>query len=210
MPLSGTLSGNELTRNSSRNSRSQSSQIAELLWTDPGLKSRISVRELISTTKTNKQTNKKKRKKNVQAWNEWSSILPKSSQASKKPQRSTDFLFQKATNRLYERSTDFLFKKEKKEEAIFYPHTFVNRIWTIQFTRCVRSISRSNNVPRPEFIFEWAGSPKGGSSSTGRRLLKNELLMAHCIVWSSLLFSSGGRHWKGGGGGCWGREEGSW
>ena len=69
-------------------------------------------------------------------------------------ERSTDLLFQKATNRLYERSTDFLFQKEKREEAIFYLHTFVNRIWTIQFTRCVRSINRSKNVPRPEFIFE--------------------------------------------------------
>ena len=33
------LSGNELTRNSSGNTRSQSSQLAEPLWTDPGLKS---------------------------------------------------------------------------------------------------------------------------------------------------------------------------
>ena len=45
----GKLSGNELTRNSSGNPRSQSSQLAGLLWTDPGLKSGISVRELIST-----------------------------------------------------------------------------------------------------------------------------------------------------------------
>ena len=44
----GNLSGNELTRNSSGNTRSQSSQLAELLWTDPGLKNGISVRELIS------------------------------------------------------------------------------------------------------------------------------------------------------------------
>ena len=36
------------------NTRSQSSQLAETLWTDPGLKSEISVRELISTL--NKQT----------------------------------------------------------------------------------------------------------------------------------------------------------
>ena len=54
----GNLSGNELTRNSSGNTRSQSSQLAEALWTDPGLKSGISLRELISTL--NKQTNKKK------------------------------------------------------------------------------------------------------------------------------------------------------
>ena len=45
----GTLSGNKLTQNSSRNTQSQSSQLAEPLWTDPGLKSGISVRELIST-----------------------------------------------------------------------------------------------------------------------------------------------------------------
>ena len=38
----GNLPGNELTR-------SQSSQSAEPLWTDPGLKSGISLRELIST-----------------------------------------------------------------------------------------------------------------------------------------------------------------
>ena len=65
------LSGNELTRNSSENTRAQSSQLAEPLWTDPGLKSGISVRELISTQK------KKKRKKEAQAGNEWSNILPK-------------------------------------------------------------------------------------------------------------------------------------
>ena len=55
MPLSrhsvGNLPANELTCNSSGNSRSQSSQLAEPLWTDPGLKSGISVRELISTSK---------------------------------------------------------------------------------------------------------------------------------------------------------------
>ena len=33
--------GNELTRNSSGNTRSQSSQLAEPLWTDPGVKSGI-------------------------------------------------------------------------------------------------------------------------------------------------------------------------
>ena len=47
----GNLSGNELTRNSSGNIRSQSCQLAEALWTDPGLKSGISVGELISTIK---------------------------------------------------------------------------------------------------------------------------------------------------------------
>ena len=45
----GNLSGKELTRNSSGNTRSQSSQLAKPMWTDTGLKSGISVRELIST-----------------------------------------------------------------------------------------------------------------------------------------------------------------
>ena len=54
MPLSTThscenRSGNELTRNSPGNTQPQSSQLAEPLWTDPGIKSGISVRELIST-----------------------------------------------------------------------------------------------------------------------------------------------------------------
>ena len=62
-PSQGNLSGNELTRNSSGNIRSQSSQLAESLWTDPGLKSGIIVRELISTFK------KKKEKKS--ACGEW-------------------------------------------------------------------------------------------------------------------------------------------
>ena len=43
------LAGNELTRNPSGNTRSQSSQLAEPLWTDPGRKSGISERELVST-----------------------------------------------------------------------------------------------------------------------------------------------------------------
>ena len=51
------------------NIRPQSSQLAEPLWTDPGLKSGISVRQLISI----------KKQKNME--NEWSNILPKSSQA---------------------------------------------------------------------------------------------------------------------------------
>ena len=45
----------------------QLSQLAEPLWTDPGTKNGISVRELIST----------KKKKKVQAGNEWSNVLPK-------------------------------------------------------------------------------------------------------------------------------------
>ena len=70
----GNLSGNKLTRNSSGNTWSQLSQPAEPLWSDPGIKSRISSRELISTLK-----------KKSQAGNKWSNILPKSSQARKKP-----------------------------------------------------------------------------------------------------------------------------
>ena len=55
------LTGKELTRNSSGNTRSQSSQLAEPLWTDPGLTSGISVRELISNLKKKKRGNKKRR-----------------------------------------------------------------------------------------------------------------------------------------------------
>ena len=44
-----TYRGNELKRYWSGNARPQSSQLAEPLWTDPGLKSGIYVRELIST-----------------------------------------------------------------------------------------------------------------------------------------------------------------
>ena len=47
----GNLSGNELTRNSSGNTRPESSQLAQPLWTDPDLKNGISVRELISALK---------------------------------------------------------------------------------------------------------------------------------------------------------------
>ena len=71
----GNLSGNELTRNLSGNTRSQSSQLAEPPWTDLDLKNGISVRDLVST----------KKKKKAQAGNELSNILPKSSQARKKP-----------------------------------------------------------------------------------------------------------------------------
>ena len=55
---------------------SQSSQLAEPLWIDPGLKNRIRVHNLISTSK--------KKKKKLQARNEWSNILPKSLQVWKK------------------------------------------------------------------------------------------------------------------------------
>ena len=68
----GNLSGNELTRNSSGNTRLKSSQLAEPLWTDPGLQSGISLCELISTLK------KKKYFKKAQAGNELPNILPKS------------------------------------------------------------------------------------------------------------------------------------
>ena len=44
----GKLYGNDLTRNLSGNTRPKSSQLAEPLWTDPDVKSSISVRELIS------------------------------------------------------------------------------------------------------------------------------------------------------------------
>ena len=40
---------NERTRNPSGNAQPQSSQLAKPLWTDPGLKSGIGVRQLIST-----------------------------------------------------------------------------------------------------------------------------------------------------------------
>ena len=74
------LSGNELTRNSSENTRSQSSQLAEPLWTDPGLKSGISVRKLIST-----------KKKNVQAGNELFNILPKILACKKKASNDNSY-----------------------------------------------------------------------------------------------------------------------
>ena len=45
----GSLSGNKLTRNLSENTQLKSSQLAEPLWTDPGLKSVSSLCEQIST-----------------------------------------------------------------------------------------------------------------------------------------------------------------
>ena len=44
-----TYQGKELTRNSSGHARPQSSQLADPLWVDPGLKSVIGALELIST-----------------------------------------------------------------------------------------------------------------------------------------------------------------
>ena len=73
----GNLSGNELTRNLPENNQLQSSQLAEPLWSDPDIKSGISMCELIPTAK--------KKKKKAHAGNEWSNILPRSSQAKKKP-----------------------------------------------------------------------------------------------------------------------------
>ena len=61
----GTCQGNEPTRNPSGNTGPQSSQVAETLWTDPGLKSGIGVRELISTS-----GRKKKRRKKAQMGND--------------------------------------------------------------------------------------------------------------------------------------------
>ena len=50
----GNLLGKRLTRNSSRKAQPQPSQLGEPLWTDPGVKSGISVRKLISTKKKKK------------------------------------------------------------------------------------------------------------------------------------------------------------
>ena len=73
----GKLSGNEITRNSSGNTRPQSSQLSEPLWVDLGLKSGNSGRDLLST--------EKKKKKKSQAGNGLSNIFPKSSHVRKKP-----------------------------------------------------------------------------------------------------------------------------
>ena len=55
-------SENELTRNSSGNAQSQSSQLAKPLWTNPGVKSGISVRKLISIEGGGGEKEKKKKK----------------------------------------------------------------------------------------------------------------------------------------------------
>ena len=54
----GNLSGNKLTRNLTGNIQPHLSQLTESLWTDPGIKSGISVRQLISTGKTKKARKK--------------------------------------------------------------------------------------------------------------------------------------------------------
>ena len=58
----GKISGNELIRNLSVNTRPRSSQFAEPLWTDPGI-SGISVRELIVTSEEKEKKKKKEGKK---------------------------------------------------------------------------------------------------------------------------------------------------
>ena len=63
----------------------QPPQLAEPLWTDPGLKSGISARELISTQKKKKKKGGAGGNKETQAGNELSNSLPKSSHARKKP-----------------------------------------------------------------------------------------------------------------------------
>ena len=61
----------------SGNTQPQPPQLAEPLWTDPGIKSGIGVHELIST--------QKKKKKKGQAGNKLSNIFPKFSHARKRP-----------------------------------------------------------------------------------------------------------------------------
>ena len=51
----GPYQGNELTRNSPGNTRPQLSQLAELLWTDPSLKSGIGMRKRSPLKQNNNQ-----------------------------------------------------------------------------------------------------------------------------------------------------------
>ena len=51
----GTFKGDELARNSSRKIRSQSFQLALPLWTGPGMKSGIGVRDLIYISRPKKK-----------------------------------------------------------------------------------------------------------------------------------------------------------
>ena len=62
------LSKNEVRRNLSGNTRPQSSKLADLPWTDPGIKTGISVHDLFPL---------KRKEEKAQAGNEWSNILPK-------------------------------------------------------------------------------------------------------------------------------------
>ena len=73
----GTYQGNKLIRKSSGNARPQSSHVAEPLWTDPGLKHGIGVRELISTSG---------RRKKKRRWGMTSRTFPQShGKREKKP-----------------------------------------------------------------------------------------------------------------------------
>ena len=56
----GTYQENELTRNSPGNTRPQSSQLAEPLWTDLGVKRGISARKLISSKKKKKSAGRER------------------------------------------------------------------------------------------------------------------------------------------------------
>ena len=76
------LSGNVLTCNLSGKIRPQSSQIAESLWTDPGIKSGINVCDLVSTSK-------KKKKEKMQAGNKWLNSLPTRKRGKSHHQRYT-------------------------------------------------------------------------------------------------------------------------
>ena len=76
MPLCRHSVGTCHELSSSGNTRPQSSQLAEPLWTDPGRKSGISMRDLISTLK-------KEKEEEAQSVNELSNILQKSSHARK-------------------------------------------------------------------------------------------------------------------------------
>ena len=57
----GTYHGNELTRNSSGNTRPQSSPLAELLWTDPGVKVELVCAGLFPFYPPQKKEKKKKK-----------------------------------------------------------------------------------------------------------------------------------------------------
>ena len=61
----GTYQGFELTGNTSGNTWPQSSQLAEPLWTDPGIKNGISVREQISPPPKKKKEEEKKRRQGM-------------------------------------------------------------------------------------------------------------------------------------------------
>ena len=78
----GTFRGHELTSNSSVNTRPQSSQLVEPLWTDPGVKSKISVQELIFSLK-------KKKKKKKSAGGESANLPQKPSQRGKRHTTTT-------------------------------------------------------------------------------------------------------------------------